>query len=119
MELKGKLPLSTSLACTGRGVVAITLLSFACEADESWTVSTVNSPFSPEASIEEAALLSDEVLVTGLAPINVIKSFIPPKSKTSETWQKLGLRKSLEDKCFHKYLKSIRDTSYQALQKET
>ena len=70
-------------------------------------------------SIEEAALLSDEVLVTGLAPINVIKSFIPPKSKTSESWQKLGLRKSLEDKCFHKYLKSIRDTSYQALQKET
>ena len=70
-------------------------------------------------SIEEAALLSDEVLVTGLAPINVIKSFIPPKSKNSESWQKLGLRKSLEDKCFHKYLKSIRDTSYQALQKET
>ena len=70
-------------------------------------------------SIEEAALLSDEVLVTGLAPINVIKSFIPPKSKNSESWQKLGLRKSLEDKCFHKYLKSIRDTSYQVLQKET
>ncbi len=70
-------------------------------------------------SIEEAALLSDEVLVTGLAPINVIKSFIPPKSKNSESWQKLGLRKSLEDKCFHQYLKSIRDTSYHALQKET
>ena len=69
-------------------------------------------------SIEEAALLSDEVLVTGLAPINVIKSFIPPKSKNSESWQKLGLRKSLEDKCFLKYLKSIRDTSYKALQKE-
>ena len=69
-------------------------------------------------SIEEAALLSDEVLVTGLAPINVIKSFITPKSKNSESWQKLGLRKSLEDKCFHKYLKSIRDTSYKALQKE-
>ena len=69
-------------------------------------------------SIEEAALLSDEVLVTGLAPINVIKSFIPPKSKNSESWQKLGLRKSLEDKCFHKYLKLIRDTSYKALQKE-
>ena len=69
-------------------------------------------------SIEEAALLSDEVLVTGLAPINVIKSFIPPKSKLSVSWQKLGLRKSLEDKCFHKYLKSIRDTSYKALQKE-
>ena len=69
-------------------------------------------------SIEEAALLSDEVLVTGLAPISVIKSFIPPKSENSESWQKLGLRKSLEDKCFHKYLKSIRDTSYKALQKE-
>ncbi|MDC3116513.1 ATP-binding cassette domain-containing protein [Alphaproteobacteria bacterium] len=69
-------------------------------------------------SIEEAALLSDEVLVTGLAPINVIKSFTPPKSKYSESWQKLGLRKSLEDKYFHKYLKSIRDTSYKALQKE-
>ena len=27
-------------------------------------------------SIEEAALLSDEVLVTGLAPIKVIKSFL-------------------------------------------
>ena len=70
-------------------------------------------------SIEEAALLSDEVLVTSLAPINVIKKFNPPKSKSSVSWQKLGLRKSLENKCFHKYLKSIRDTSYQALQKET
>ena len=70
-------------------------------------------------SIEEAALLSDEVLVTGLTPINVIKNFIPPKCKNSESWQKLGLRKSLEDKSFNKYLKSIRDTSYQALQKET
>ncbi len=69
-------------------------------------------------SIEEAALLSDEVLVIGFAPVNVIKSFIPPKSKNSESWQKLGLRKSLEDKCFRKYLKSIRDTSYKALQKE-
>ena len=69
-------------------------------------------------SIEEAALLSDEVLVTGLAPISVIKSFIPPKSENSESWQKLGLRKSLEDQCFHNYLKLIRDTSYQALQKE-
>jgi len=70
-------------------------------------------------SIEEAALLSDEVLVTGLAPINVIKNFNPPKNKGSLSWQKLGLRKSLENKYFHKYLKSIRDTSYQALQKET
>ena len=69
-------------------------------------------------SIEEAALLSDEVLVTGLAPINVIKNFSPPKRKSSVSWQRLGLRKSLENKCFHKYLKSIRDTSYQALQKE-
>ena len=69
-------------------------------------------------SIEEAALLSDEVLVTGLAPINIIKSFIPPKNKNSQSWQKLGLRKSLEDKHFQNYLKLIRDTSYQALQKE-
>ena len=66
-------------------------------------------------SIEEAALLSDEVLITGLAPINVIKKFIPPKSENSETWQKIGLRKSLENKSFHNYIKSIRDTSYQAL----
>ena len=66
-------------------------------------------------SIEEAALLSDEVLVTGLAPINVIKNFIQPKSKNSETWQRIGLRKSLENKSFHNYIKSIRDTSYQAL----
>ena len=66
-------------------------------------------------SIEEAALLSDEVLVTGLAPINVIRNFIPPKSKNSETWQKIGLRKSLENKSFYNYIKSIRDTSYQAL----
>tara|TARA_B100001093_G_scaffold457446_1_gene469157 strand:- start:558 stop:1367 length:810 start_codon:yes stop_codon:yes gene_type:complete len=70
-------------------------------------------------SIEEAALISDEVLVTGLAPINVIKKFNPPKSKSSISWQKLGLRKSLEDKSFHKYLKLIRDASYKALQKET
>ena len=66
-------------------------------------------------SIEEAALLSDEVLVTGLAPINVIRNFIPPKSKNSESWQKIGLRKSLENKSFYNYIKSIRDTSYQAL----
>ena len=69
-------------------------------------------------SIEEAALLSDEVLVTGFAPINVIKKFIPPTSKNFQSWQKLGLRKSLENQCFQKYLKSIRDTSYLALQKE-
>ena len=66
-------------------------------------------------SIEEAALLSDEVLVTGLAPINIIKNFIPHKSKNSVTWQKIGLRKSLENKSFYNYIKSIRDTSYQAL----
>ena len=30
-------------------------------------------------SIEEAALLSDEVLVTGITPISVVKKFIPPK----------------------------------------
>ena len=70
-------------------------------------------------SIEEAALISDEVLVTGLAPINVIKKFNPPKCKSSVSWQKLGLRKSLEDKSFVMYLKLIRDTSYKALQKET
>ena len=70
-------------------------------------------------SIEEAALISDEVLVTGLAPINVIKNFNPPKSKDYVSWQKLGLRKSLEDKSFQMYLKLIRDTSYKALQKET
>ena len=70
-------------------------------------------------SIEEAALISDEVLVTGLAPINVIKKFNPPKCKSSVSWQKLGLRKSLEDKSFFMYLKLIRDTSYKALQKET
>ena len=68
-------------------------------------------------SIEEAALLSDEVLLTGVSPINIIKKFIPPKSKSYKSWQKLGLRKSLEDKLFHNYLKSIRDTSYEVLQK--
>ena len=30
-------------------------------------------------SIEEAALLSDEVLVTGRAPINLIKRYVQPK----------------------------------------
>ena len=69
-------------------------------------------------SIEEAALISDEVLITGLAPMNVIKNFNPPKCTSSVSWQELGLRKSLEDKRFHMYLKSIRDTSYKALQKE-
>ena len=69
-------------------------------------------------SIEEAALLSDQVLVTGTAPIRVIKKFTPPKSVKNQSWQELGLRKSLEDKDFNGYLKSIRDTSYLALEKE-
>ena len=69
-------------------------------------------------SIEEAALLSDEVLVTGMAPIRVIKKFTPPKSLNNQTWQKIGLRKSLQDRSFNRYLKLIRDTSYQVLEKE-
>ena len=69
-------------------------------------------------SIEEAALLSDEVLVTGLAPLRVIKKFTPPKRVNNQSWQKLGLRKSLQDKSFNGYLKLIRDTSYSTLQKE-
>ena len=69
-------------------------------------------------SIEEAALLSDEVLVTGMAPLRVINTFNPPKSFNNKSWQNLGLRKSLQDKSFNDYLKSIRDTSYSVLQKE-
>ena len=69
-------------------------------------------------SIEEAALLSDEVLVTGMAPLRVINKFNPPKSFNNQSWQNLGLRKSLQDKSFNGYLKSIRDTSYSVLQKE-
>ena len=69
-------------------------------------------------SIEEAALLSDEVLVTGIAPIRVIKTFNPPKSLNNQSWQKIGLRKSLQDKSFNGYLKSIRDTSYIVFEKE-
>ena len=69
-------------------------------------------------SIEEAALMSDEVLVTGIAPINIIKKFTPPKRENNQTWQKLGLRKSLQDKSFNDYLKLIRDTSYLVLEKE-
>jgi len=69
-------------------------------------------------SIEEAALLSDEVLVTGMAPIRVIKKFTPPKSLNNKSWQQLGLRKSLQDRSFNGYLKLIRDTSYQVLEKE-
>ena len=69
-------------------------------------------------SIEEAALLSDEVLITGTAPIRVIKKFTPPKCEYNESWQTLGLRKSLQDKSFNTYLKLIRDTSYLALERE-
>ena len=69
-------------------------------------------------SIEEAALLSDEVLVTGKAPINVVNRCKPPKCEKSQSWQTLGLRKSLEDKRFQNYLKLIRDTSYQVMDKE-
>ena len=68
-------------------------------------------------SIEEAALLSDEVLVTSIAPIRVIKKFTPPKSDCNQSWQKLGLRKSLQSKSFNGYLKLIRDTSYSILQR--
>ena len=69
-------------------------------------------------SIEEAALLSDEVLVTGIAPIRVIKTFTPPKSVNNQSWQNLGLGKSLQDKSFNDYLKVIRDTSYSVLQRK-
>jgi len=69
-------------------------------------------------SIEEAALLSDEVLVTGINPISVVKKFIPPKNKGSLTWQKLGLRKSLENNDFRAYIKLIRDASYQVLKRK-
>jgi len=69
-------------------------------------------------SIEEAALLSDEVLVTGMAPLKVIKKFTPPKSINNKSWQQLGLRKSLQDRSFNGYLKLIRDISYQVIEKE-
>ena len=69
-------------------------------------------------SVEEAALLSDEVLVTGVAPLRVINKFNPPKRFNKKSWQNLGLRKSLQDKSFNDYLKVIRDTSYSVLQKE-
>jgi ABC-type nitrate/sulfonate/bicarbonate transport system ATPase subunit len=69
-------------------------------------------------SIEEAALLSDEVLVTGRAPINVVRRYIQPKCTKSESWQKLGFRKSLEDKTFLNYIKLIRDMSYKVMEKE-
>ena len=69
-------------------------------------------------SIEEAALLSDEVLVTGIEPLRVIEKFNPPRRLNNKSWQNLGLRKSLQDKSFNGYLKLIRDTSYSVLQKE-
>ena len=69
-------------------------------------------------SIEEAALLSDEVLVTGITPISIVKKFIPPKNKGGLTWQKLGLRKSLENNDFRAYIKLIRDASYQVLKRK-
>ncbi len=69
-------------------------------------------------SIEEAALLSDEVLVTGMAPLRVINKFNPPESFNNQSWQNLGLRKSLQCKSFNGYLKLIRDASYSVLQKE-
>ena len=69
-------------------------------------------------SIEEAALLSDEVLVTGITPISIVKKFIPPKNKGGLSWQKLGLRKSLENNDFRAYIKLIRDASYQVLKRK-
>ncbi len=69
-------------------------------------------------SIEEAALLSDEVLITGLAPITVVKKYSPPKNKKSIPWYKLGLRKSLENKCFRDYIKLIRESSYNVLKEK-
>ena len=66
----------------------------------------------------QSALIKDEVLVTGMAPLRVINKFNPPKSFNNQSWQNLGLRKSLQDKSFNGYLKSIRDTSYSVLQKE-
>ena len=49
--------------------------------------------------------------------MKVVKKFTPPKSVNNQTWQKLGLRKSLQDKSFIGYLKSIRDTSYLVLER--
>ena len=70
-------------------------------------------------SVEEAALLSDEVLVTGMAPIKIEKSFLPPKNRTGISWQQIGLRKSLQNKDFQNYIKLIRDTSYKVFKKES
>ena len=53
-----------------------------------------------------------------MAPVRVIKKFTPPRSINNKSWQQLGLRKSLKDRSFNGYLKLIRDTSYQVLEKE-
>ena len=66
-------------------------------------------------SIEEAALLSDEVLIMGGNPLRLIKRCIPPKLNGSKSWQKLGLRKSLEVDSFQYYLKIIREKSYEII----
>ena len=68
-------------------------------------------------SIEEAALLSDEVLIMGDNPLRLIKRCIPPKLSGSKSWQKLGLRKSLEVDSFQYYLKIIREKSYEIIEK--
>ena len=68
-------------------------------------------------SIEEAALLSDEVLIMGGHPLRLIKRCIPPKLNGSKSWQKLGLRKSLEVDSFQYYLKLIREQSYKIFKK--
>ena len=68
-------------------------------------------------SIEEAALLSDEVLIMGGNPLRLIKRCIPPTLNGSKSWQKLGLRKSLEVDSFQYYLKIIREKSYEIIEK--
>ena len=68
-------------------------------------------------SIEEAALLSDEVLIMGGNPLRLIKRCIPPKLNGFKSWQKLGLRKSLEVDSFQYYLKIIREKSYEIIEK--
>ena len=68
-------------------------------------------------SIEEAALLSDEVLIMGDNPLRLIKRCIPPKLNGFKSWQKLGLRKSLEVDSFQYYLKIIREKSYEIIEK--
>ena len=67
--------------------------------------------------IEEAALLSDEVIIMGGNPLRLIKRCIPPKLNGFKSWQKLGLRKSLEVDSFQYYLKIIREKSYEIIEK--